>query len=118
MSQVLSCRFYSLIACWSAFITRSGHAHPISYFGIASEPTISEEIEQIDQRCFAGCESMCFVCLGPDSKLTSIEAGQFADCDEFFDIEIHIRLSTTSSERLPAGRRHGIDINHPIRGPT
>jgi hypothetical protein len=68
--------------------------HVVRYFGSGSELVISDEIEEIGERCFRSCQTICFVRFGSMSRLSSIGASAFANC--LFLIRINIPSTVTS----------------------
>jgi hypothetical protein len=62
--------------------------HLLRYFGRASEVTIPEGIEEIDDWCFYGNKHLCSVVFGPTSRVRSIGALAFEECEKMIAIEI------------------------------
>jgi hypothetical protein len=60
----------------------------LRYVGSEVEAIVPDEIEQIDEGCFRSDETLDWVGFGPNSKLSSIGAEAYADCDQIRKITI------------------------------
>jgi hypothetical protein len=60
----------------------------IRYCGASPEVTIPDEVEKIDDCCFAFCESVEVIKFGPNSRLSSIDNDAFRNCQDLKTITI------------------------------